>query len=321
MAAFLLACEMGWWWPVRPWIALAPVVLIAFLESLLGMVQFSGARGIHNLGAIGTLPSGTYLNHNHFAGLLEIALPLAAAWALWSWRRLLRGPRQTAARTLPAVALTMAAFSIFMGILVSLSRMGLLSILAAGAAMAVLCCRGERYRIRARWSWALAGIVLLSVVLLAPVELIGRFGLLAEEKRPIDDDRVQIWADTAKLIASSPWTGTGLGAYEHGLYRFKTALPENAIDFAHNDYLQILAELGIPGALLVGALACSILMRVLSAVRRRGDPYWEFSLGLLGALVAPGVHGLTDFNLYLPANALALAWVAGLASRPAVTDT
>ncbi len=118
MAAFLLARQMGSWWPGRPWIAVAPIVAIALFESVLGMLQFSNAR---TQGAVGALPSGTYIYHNHFAGLLEIAFPPAAMWAVGSWRKLLRSRRQTAELAAPAVELTIAAMCLFMGILVSLS--------------------------------------------------------------------------------------------------------------------------------------------------------------------------------------------------------
>jgi len=51
---------------------------------------------------------------------------------------------------------------------------------------------------------------------------------------------------------------------------------------------------------------------------RRGRSNWELAVGLLGVFVAIGLHSLADFNLYIPANALALAWLGGLAVSPAV---
>ena len=40
MAAFVVAREMAWWWRDRIWIAVAPVVGVASLESILGLTQF-----------------------------------------------------------------------------------------------------------------------------------------------------------------------------------------------------------------------------------------------------------------------------------------
>jgi O-antigen ligase len=127
--------------------------------------------------------------------------------------------------------------------------------------------------------------------------------------------RIQIWSDTLHVVAAYPWTGCGLGAYEHGFYRFKTVAPTNTVDFAHNDYLQILAELGIPGLLLVAVLGGWILKRTLKlVVLMRDGPDWDLAVGLLGALLTFGLHSLAEFNLYIPANALALAWLAGVAT-------
>ncbi len=52
------------------------------------------------------------------------------------------------------------------------------------------------------------------------------------------------------------------------------------------------------------------------AVWLRASPNWEFAVGLLGTFLTLGFHSLADFNFYLPANALALAWLAGLAVSP-----
>jgi O-antigen ligase len=127
--------------------------------------------------------------------------------------------------------------------------------------------------------------------------------------------RVQIWTDTLHVIAAYRWTGCGLGAYERGIYGFKTVAPTNTLDYAHNDYLQIAAELGIPGMLLLAALALWVLGRTLRVVIfMRGSPNWYLACGLLGAFLAIAVHSLADFNLYVPANALAFAWLAGLST-------
>ena len=45
------------------------------------------------------------------------------------------------------------------------------------------------------------------------------------------------------------------------------------------------------------------------------------AVGLVGALLAIGLHSLVDFNLYIPANALAVAWLAGLAVSPGLAET
>jgi O-antigen ligase len=104
------------------------------------------------------------------------------------------------------------------------------------------------------------------------------------------------------------------------LYPFRTFAPTLTVDFAHNDYLQILAELGLAGGGLAIALAIWIFWRPLSILAQPGSQQWALSLGLLGSLVAIGLHSFVDFNLYIPANAFALAWLAGVAVSPGLRE-
>ena len=84
MACFVATYELGRRLNCRAWWLAAPLVVIASLESLLGILQYYLLRMERN----GTpMATGTYVNRNHFAGLLEMALPLTIAWAIASWRR------------------------------------------------------------------------------------------------------------------------------------------------------------------------------------------------------------------------------------------
>jgi len=171
---------------------------------------------------------------------------------------------------------------------------------------------------RRAWRWAVPLALPLAILILLPTrELILRFADMASTREVSQADRVKIWRDTLRVMGAYKWTGCGLGAFEHGMFRYQTAAPVNTVDFAHNDFLQILAELGIPGGLLVLALAGWIAARVLAVVLwRRSTRNWELAIGLLASFVTVGVHSLADFNLYIPANALVFAWLTGMAVSP-----
>jgi len=316
-AAFLATGRMACWWRNRIWIVIAPVVAVAFPESVLGILQFHSMRVAGGSSAPAT---GTYIYHNHFAGLLEMALPLATLWAVWIWRRGARRHRtEGLGPALKTAGLFGIAACILAGIVTSLSRMGFVSMIAAPAitGIAILVARSRGSGSESRpWLWAIpvALPALILLLLLPPNELIARFGEITTEPDMTIAARTNIWRDTLSEVAASPWTGVGLGAYEHGLYRFKTTAPINTVDFAHNDYLQILAELGIPGAALAAALGAWMLLRCSSVVLAVPKSLnWEFAVGLLVGLVTLGLHSLADFNLYSPANALVLAWLGGVA--------
>jgi O-antigen ligase len=316
MAALVVAREMAWWWRDRIWIALAPVVGVAALESLLGLAQFYFTRSAG--GETGSV-TGTYVNRNHFAGLLEMAFPLAVVLAISAWRKGATLSDQTVGPALRAALLLVISACLLTGVVLSLSRMGFLSTLAAAAFTMLIVPLSQTNRAqpgwRRAWRWGVPlALPLLILILLPNRELVLRFADMASTQELTKDTRLEIWQDTRQLIGDYKWTGTGPGAYAHGFYRYKTVAPVNTVDFAHNDYLQLLAELGIPGGLLAAALVGWIVVRTLRAVLwRRGTGNWEVAVGLFASLATIGLHSLADFNMYIPANALAFAWLSGVA--------
>lgn len=312
MAAFIAAGQLAWFWRGRIWLLVAPVVMIGWLQAVVGLSQFYSMREVRVKSEV---ISGTYIYHNHFSGLLEIALFPAIWWAVSTWRAGTNRQTQAAVPALKVVLYAGMAACLLAGIVVSQSRMGFVSTIAAVAATLLLLLTSlATTKIRALAVLVIIGVIASLLIFLPTQELVARFGELAAEDDLAKDARALIWQNTTHLIANYPWTGVGLGAYEHGLYEFKTASPLNTVDYAHNDYLQVLGELGIPGAALLGALAVWIVGRALSfatTMRRRSN--WELSMGLVGTFLVLGLHSLADFNLYLPANAVALAWFAGIA--------
>src|SRR5207248_1613684 len=83
---------------------------------------------------------------------------------------------------------------------------------------------------------------------------------------------------------------------------------------AHNDYLELLAELGAIGFLIPAALMTLVFFRAArAAVAGPGKETRLLGSACAGGIAAALIHSLTDFNLYVPAHAMALAWISGLA--------
>lgn len=330
MAVFVAAREMPLWWTrERAWLAVLPVVVVGLIEALIGIAQFNA--GPFNASGAQSV-SGTYVNRNHYAGLLELALPLTltAAIALWSGsegrgrsRHRHRNPRgeRGLAPALQAGSLLLAAAILLAGVVTSLSRMGFMTTLVSVATVSMgwLLSRRQQGR-RQTWLWSIPLVLPLAIVLLIATNgMVLRFADSANSGDISADGRMQIWRETLSLISAYPWTGAGLGTFEHALYPFRAALSTSAVDYAHNDYLQIFSELGIVGLLWTMALACVIAWRAAHAAFQRGSASW-LGMGVLTSLLALALHSLVDFNLYVPANALALAWIAGVAVSPGLVS-
>jgi O-antigen ligase len=307
MAAFVAAGEIGWWWRNRLWGAVAPVLFVAWMESLIGLGR--------------SHPAGTYVNRNHFAGLLEMALPLASVWAVSVWRswKMRDDP------PVWGVVLLGIAACLWTALIMSLSRMGVVSALAALLVTTVMLLASQPEKRRripgAHLTWRRVAVLPMLLLVFVPTRaMVQRFFDVNSTGDQSGNIRVHIWKDTTHVVAAYKWMGTGLGAYEQGLYRHRAVEPASTVDFAHNDYLQILTELGLVGCVLFGALALRVVWRTFSVAMRIRNGNWAVALALMGSFVALGLHSITDFNLYIPANALALAWLAGVADSPGLTE-
>jgi O-antigen ligase len=254
------------------------------------------------------------VSKNHFAGYVELAALLAVGlatgladearrdkgWLSWIESR----------RAKWVVLAWGVAFVLVLAVLVSLSRGGVVAVSAGLTAFALLrlWARGTS---RLTPGGALALLALLvaagaSFIWILPADARARVASLgAVTSESSGSYRLAVWRDTRGLIASSPLVGSGFGAYEDALRRFRTAAGEVAVEHAESDVLEAVAEGGALAALgllwLAGGLALLGLRAVRSEPQRlpRG-----VAAGALAGLLALGVHSLFDFNLHLPSNAL-----------------
>ena len=308
------------WRETHPWAIVWPLLVIAGLEGLLGFFQF------YTDSSHGTA-TGTYVNRDHYVGLLEMVLPFAAMYPIAVLNREREGSSRLetpAGPALQASIILIFATMILTGIVLSLSRMGFLASLAAlfvcGAA-AVSLRGGPSVSARIPSAWRksiLVGAVAVAIVLgflfLPTDALVARFADLAKTDDISADDRARIWRDAIGVVKAFPLFGCGLGGFESAFLRYKTVAPMFTVDYAHNDYLQLLAELGVFG-FLAGLL---LAFRVLLAAVGRAVETWSVDerflmIACTGSLTAIMLHSLVDFNLYVPANAMVLAWVSGIA--------
>jgi len=125
---------------------------------------------------------------------------------------------------------------------------------------------------------------------------------------------MELWGETLPLIATYPVFGCGLGGFETAFREFKISEPLFRDDYAHNDYLQYLAELGTVGFLLAALLIVTLFRAAAHAASRPEPETCWLGLATTGAMTAILLHSLADFNLYIPANAMSLAWITGIAS-------
>jgi len=279
-----------------------PLIGIAGIEAALGLLT----AGVGEV-------QGTYGSRDHFAGLLEMILPFAIAYGI---ALLKPDSSQGASRVgsvLKACAAFLAATLMLLALLYSASRMGVVSSLTGLFLMAASAVGSKRIPIWRRFVViaCTAAVVLLIITFFSPDELIARFGGLLTDK----EARWPVWGDTLRLIRAFPLFGCGLGNYGTAFLKYQTTAVDLDYTFAHNDVLQLVSELGIGGFLILAALMLGIFGRAMRAVTSATDRNTRFlGLGCVGAISAISLHSLADFNMYIPANALILAWLSGIAA-------
>lgn len=293
------------------------LVLAGGLEAAYGLVQSAGGNGSDGARALAT---GTLINRNHFAGLLNMALPLAlgALYANYARRRARGSPRS---ETYAWSWLFILSCS-FMGlaILQSLSRGGALTLVGTLVFMGLALTLGRRRRGATDPGTALsglaAGILLLTVLALGLVvglyALGERFGDLADAS-PVEG-RAAIYLDTLRLIRDHPASGVGPGMFRWRFRPYQTVQVESRFDHTHNDYLQTAAEWGLPAALVLWGFIAWRFYRAMSIFLRSRDPWRQgTALGCCGAIFSMLLHSLVDFNLQIPVNLAIFCTILGLA--------
>lgn len=125
------------------------------------------------------------------------------------------------------------------------------------------------------------------------------------------EGRFELWRAAAAMIGDHPWLGVGAGGFGTAMSSYQTASVFSR--YAHNSYLQVAAEIGIPGFLVFLALLAGVLLGIRRAyLALDGRASWLF-LGLFAGLVAVAVHNAIDYTWYFPAVAFLFWWLAGLA--------
>ena len=281
------------------------LVFLASAEALAGLIQAIGSQ---------ELAKGTFTNRNHFAGLLNMTIPLAIGGLYANYS----GSHERLRSEVLARAWIVLLSCAFMGlgVLLSLSRMGSISLCLTLFLLAVLLSmqpnRGPRSKKRtlsARAVWVLLFTTLVLGAWIGMEGLIERFGVIDQ----IEDRRAIVYGDTLNLIAERPLLGVGPGMYEWRFRPYQTLDPGGWWRHAHNDYLETAAEWGIPMALLFWTFVVWRLWRSIKVFFESRDSWQQgMSLGCAGAIFSILVHSLVDFNLQIPANWIIFCVILGL---------
>ena len=290
-------------------ITLWMLFILGTLEALYGLVQALvpnlGVLWVDTIYAYLGDARGTYINRNHFAGFLEMLLPLLLGFALSNanWRG--ETDRAFYVSDRPQLQLLLAVGLVFMvlALLLSRSRAGITATFI-GMTCLFLLLRSGGSRLPASANLTFLGIFLLVAFFGFKIgfdSIIERFLNL-----PNNTSRLDFWHDSLAIIKTHPW-GTGLWTFKpvFAVHNIST-IADVTVFHLHNDYLQLIVETGWAGfCLLVGGFFVFLIgsFRKLRSLRIEDAPFrYLVGAGALSGLTAMAFHSLFDFNLQMPAN-------------------
>jgi O-antigen ligase len=303
------------------------LLVIGLAHAFIGALQFRDGTNFMPISWLqrfdyGTRASGFYVCPNHLAGYLEVVAVLGLSLVCWSrwavWSKLL-------------IAYGVAVC--YVALILTGSRGGYLSTGASLVVFGFLSLVVLR-RTSGGLFWKVGGAGVLGALILAAVVVygVGKSDYLkdrAQNTFETTNMRLDLWKSAQDQWQLNPAFGTGSGTYLYYGRLFRTERVQLDPVYVHNDYLHLLAEYGVVGAVTFLLFLAAHLWRGMYSFRRLGPKRVAVSprvlsnalalnIGAIAAVASYIVHSVVDFNLHIPANLLLMAFVFALLANDGV---
>jgi O-antigen ligase len=260
--------------------------------SIYGLLQYIGILE-HSWWFPEEFLAASYVNHNHFAGYLELIIPVALG--------MLAENRTGSLYYRLVLALTLCLMLV--AFIFTQSRGGWISLAISLVVMNIIFIR--RGVLKKESIFGLVFILALVIVFFytQKTHTAPAGGIAMERITQINSDipvqtRLETWRASLKMIADRPLIGTGIGDFDNGFYRYRPVGFNVKAVYAHNEYLHMAAEMGILAPFLMVFI---LIAAILNGLKN------NFNLVMVGcccAILGLALHGLVDFNFHIPANML-----------------
>lgn len=300
------------------------LTVFGVILALIGIIQkplYTGAiYGLWPLD-IGRMPFGPFVNRNHFAGWMLMALPLTLALLSGGIHRSMRGLRPgwrhkvlwfSSPEASQLILIAAAAVIMSLSLMLTMSRSGIAAFMLSLVIMALFVVSASDTRSRRLASTAcLVLLVIVVVVWSGPEVLASRF---ADGDWGEFNNRRGAWTDAWSVVRDFPLSGTGLNTYWAAALFYQRHELDYFFAQAHNDYFQIAAEGGL--LLILPVIACiGIFVRNVSRAMcdRPGSMAWWIRAGAVTSLLSIACQETVEFSLQMPGNAVLFTIVCAIA--------
>jgi putative inorganic carbon (hco3(-)) transporter len=312
------------------WIVFAVLLTVA-AQALIGLYE-ARVRGVGPVGfqlSAGVYRAyGTFEQPNPFGGFIGLGLPIALALAAYYLLRtaycvITRHSSLVTRHALQVGILGLIASTLAAALYLSFSRGAWLGAAAAIGAMMVAAPK-RRWIGLALAASAVVALIGLSSMGLLPSTISDRLadatdlldirdvrGMPVNEANYALIERQAHWQAALNMLSDKPWTGVGFSNYQPVYEQYRLLNWPTPLGHAHNIYLNVAAETGLPGFAAYVLLWASIFVVTFRTLRRTHGVERALAIGLLGVWVHLSTHMLVD-NLYVNNTHLLIGAVLGL---------
>lgn len=207
------------------------------------------------------------------------------------------------------VLLLVAAAVVQLALLMTLSRWGIASLIAASLLVMGLFVRRKRTIFRA--SAVVLALVTLICVFLVLAPLWERYSLLMRGDVTLSG-RFKCWTQSLGIVRDFPFLGSGAGSFRYVFAGYQQPDLPGWWKFTHSDYLNLLCDTGIIGAVLIGCFLVLVFRKVYPLRTCENSEKRWLAGAALTSFLSILIHGIADFNFQIPANAITAAFILGL---------
>lgn len=285
------------------------LILFGFAVSLFGIAQHFTSSGriywVRPLSLGGDL-FGPYVNRNDFAGFVELTAPIGFAMLVFRGVRRELVPLAALLTIVPVSALILSGSR--GGIVAFVFQIGVLTLLVRTRRA------GEGPKMTAVGIVAVAALALIAWI--GAGRAIRRFENLPSTDISVHR-RLSMTRGAAAIFRNHPLMGSGVGTLLVAYPRHETVYDGKVVEHVHDDYMELLAEGGLPGGLCGLAFLILLYRRAHKGfVSQQGHFSRALHAGAIVAIAGLLLHSFVDFNLHIPANTLLFLLNAQLATCP-----
>ena len=291
------------------------LLLIVGIQAVIGLIQYASGNPDFYFGIAqnGRSAQGSYVNRDHYSALLEMTLPMVIGQMLYSIGRS-SNSRSSEANFLvlnQVLVFGFLALLIFLAAIFARSRMGVFLIMIAVLISSFVFSPhlGGRQSVGFVAIFTTVAVGLAASIGLVPV--LNRF----VSKNPLEDERFRIFEHTIEGITSFFPFGSGPGTFSDVYRAFQPIEQLKYITHAHNDYLELVFEMGFVGLFIIFGF---LIIFIYGWVKLAGQTWTRIHFIKIGAGIGISLfllHLLTDFLLHKPMNTMVFALLLGVFFR------